>query len=60
MERLTELKDDVREYFLWAEMEYPDEEFDHGISYLIFNLECTIKDINQLINQRHEDNYKSK
>ena len=54
-ERLTDLKDDVRQFYLWAEKKYPDEDFEHGISFLLFDLECTLKTINDLINKRYED-----
>tara|TARA_R110000737_G_scaffold264123_1_gene272031 strand:+ start:102 stop:281 length:180 start_codon:yes stop_codon:yes gene_type:complete len=55
MDTLKELKEDVRDFFLWAEKKYPDEEFEHGLSFLLFDLECTLNNINQLINKRYED-----
>ena len=55
MERLTELKEDVRDFFLWAEKKYPDQDDELGLSYELFDLECRLESINQLINQRHED-----
>ena len=55
MGTLKELKDDVRDFFLWAEKKYPDNEFEHGLSFMLFDLECTLKNINDLINKRYED-----
>jgi len=60
MERLIELKEDVRSFFLWAEARYPDKENEMGLTYMIFDLESRMQSITKLINKRYEDDNKSK
>jgi len=53
MERLIELKEDVRSFYLWAEKKYPEKQNQRGLSYLLFQLESTIRDINTTIEKEH-------
>ena len=53
---LHHLKDDVNSFYQWAEKKYPDEENELGLSYMLFELECILENIDKEINHRHNLN----
>jgi hypothetical protein len=47
---MNELKDDVLEYYRWAERQEKPT-IAYGVTYHLFELECALNNLNQYINQ---------
>lgn len=49
------LKKDVAAYYAWAEREFPEPPEGFGLSFLLFDLECKLKHIDDYINSKTQE-----